>query len=204
MLRKTIGLITLVLALTMVMAVGATADQGGGDDGHATAEDHSGPGHDGKGHDHGDNAGRRGRSPVRLRNFVGSNPNEGPNRGGATPGGRPWRIDEGEFRLREDGRVRVKIEGLVFAEVPPIAGTGTATGVGTVKVSLFCGTATTASYTSPAFALSTAGDGRLRARMATPLASCATPTVLVHPNGNPGTFIASSVAGRHDDNNDDD
>lgn len=200
MLRKTIGLIALVLALTMVMAVGATADQGGGDDGHATAEDHSGPGHDGKGHDHGDNAGRRGRSPVRLRNFVGSNPKEGPNRGGALPGGRPWRIDEGEFRLREDGRVRVKIEGLVFADALP--GAGTARTVDTIKVSLFCGTATTPSYTSPGFALSDAGDARLRDRLATPLTSCATPLVLVNLGNDTTKFIARSVAGRHHDDDD--
>ena len=56
-------------------------------------------------------------------------------------GGAPWVLSFGEARLRQDGRLDVRIRGLV---IPPPTGNGTPGPVTTVRAALFCGNDTTA------------------------------------------------------------
>jgi hypothetical protein len=108
------------------------------------------------------------------------------------PGGAPWVVDEGTVRVRRDGRLDVRIEGLVIP-TPPQNGTNP---VAAVTATLYCN-AKAAAVTKP-FPLSRPeGDGRIRADLMLPM-TCVAPVVLLNPvnadfpNGNPGTYIAAT------------
>lgn len=111
-----------------------------------------------------------------------------PKLNGAAAGNVPWMLSKGEARLRRDGRLRVRIRGLV------IPGNGTPGPVMTVSASLYCGAATTAVGTTPSVPISLSGDAELQGQVSVP-AKCLAPTVLVHPNGNPAAYIAASGFG---------
>jgi hypothetical protein len=108
---------------------------------------------------------------------------------GAAAGGLPWVLRSGSTDLRRDGRLSVRVRGLV------IPGMGTPGPVKTVSASLYCGADTTAAIgTTPAAPLSMAGDARIAGRLTLP-AKCLAPIVLVHPNGAAGAYIATSGFG---------
>jgi hypothetical protein len=167
---RSVGLFAAVLAATsMTFAVTALGSRGG-DDG-------------------GDARGQRGHGVFRA-SLVGSLPTD-PAIHGVTPGGAPWALERGAVRLKRDGRLRLRVEGLV---IPPPRGTNTAGGVTTITASLFCGSATPAATTG-AVPLSQAGDARIDERL-TLSGVCLAPVVLVHPNGAAARYIAASGFGR--------
>jgi hypothetical protein len=107
---------------------------------------------------------------------------------GATAGGVPWVLQSSEAKLRADGRLRVRIRGLLIPSGP---GAGTTGPVKTVSVSLYCAGNSTPVGTSDAVPLSSAGDARIETTVMLP-AKCQIPALLVHPNGALGVYIASS------------
>jgi hypothetical protein len=100
---------------------------------------------------------------------------------GVAPGGKTWVVRHGDVRVGRDGRLDVRIEGLV---IPSLGGTNP---VPAVSATLVCNEVPgTPTATAP---LSAAGDGRIRAIVAVPT-PCQAPAVLVNPNGAAGTYIA--------------
>jgi hypothetical protein len=111
---------------------------------------------------------------------------------GVAPGGLPWVLDSGQARLRHDGRLSVRVRGLVLPGPP---GNGTPGPITTVNASLYCGADTTAAAaTTATVPLSSAGDARIDERVTLP-AKCLAPVVLVHPNGGATAYIAASGFG---------
>jgi hypothetical protein len=110
---------------------------------------------------------------------------------GNAAGGAPWVLRFGEARLRQDGRLDVKIRGLV---IPAPTGNGTPGPVKTVQAALYCGDDTTAAATSPQVPLSTAGDARIRASLTLP-AKCLAPALLIQPNGSSSVYITANGFG---------
>jgi len=108
---------------------------------------------------------------------------------GVNPGGVPWVLARGEARLRADGDLRVKVRGLL---IPSGQFAGTTGPVTTVTASLYCGG--TVVGTTPSAPLSSHGDADLEGMVTVP-AKCLAPTVLVHPNGGAGAYIAASGFG---------
>ena len=113
--------------------------------------------------------------------LVGSMP-DGPVLFGVKPGGVDWVIDESLARVREDGRVRVRVEGLVI----PGVGTGAVT---TITATVVCNGMPVAT-TMPA-PLDTEGDARIDDTVWLP-DYCHMPAVLVNPNGNTQRYIAAT------------
>jgi hypothetical protein len=107
---------------------------------------------------------------------------------GATAGGVPWVLRSGEARLRSNGRLDVRIRGLV---IPVAPFTGTAGPVTTVSASLYCGGNSTPVGTGGSFPISTEGNARIAAKF-TLTAKCQIPALLIHPNGANAVYIASS------------
>jgi hypothetical protein len=128
-----------------------------------------------------------GDGPLLRSGLVGSTPTAqgGPTLFGVAPGGAPWVVDEGTVRLGRDGRLDVKVEGLVIPTPPP-NGTNPLPGF---SASVVCnGVDGALTAVAP---LSTAGDGRIRATVSLP-SPCLAPAVLVHPNGVAGAYIAAT------------
>jgi hypothetical protein len=103
---------------------------------------------------------------------------------GSNPGGAPWQITSGEAKVEADGTVKVSIVGLVI----PGVGVGP---VRTVSASVACNNVKAA--TTDPVPFSSAGNAEIKATLNLP-ARCIAPAVLIHPNGNTGTYIA--VTGR--------
>ena len=107
---------------------------------------------------------------------------------GVAPGGAPWVIDRGNARVRTDGRLEVRVEGLV---IPPPVGTGV-NPLPRLTASLACNGAVVATTRSVPF--SPSGDARIRANVKIPK-RCIAPVVMLNPapatapNGIPGVFI---------------
>ena len=136
--------------------------------------------------------GHHGDSVIRT-DLMGSTPltmpNPSPVIAGIKPGGVPWTNGESTARVRESGRVDVRIRGLIV----------TTTGVNpvlSVVATLVCGDVVGPS-TAP-FALSTAGDGRTRDHIMVPM-DCMNPVVLIQPAANLGVYIASGMGMDDDD-----
>jgi hypothetical protein len=148
----------------------------------AFADGHDGGGHHGR---HGDrDRGERGARVIESALF-GSQPT-GPTLFGVKPGGAPWVISRGEAEVRRDGRVRVRIRGLVIP-TPPQSGTNP---LSDIAATVFCGG--TAVGTTHAVPFSTAGDARIDEKLATPLPMpCLVPAVLLNPA--PGGAIAAGT-----------
>ena len=139
---------------------------------------------------------RGGHSVVRVH-LLGSQPAPAsPVIAGIDPGGAPWVNDRSTARVREDGRIKVKIRGLV---IPPPIGTGV-NPIASVVATLVCND-TVGESTDP-FSLSPSGDGRTRDTIAVP-EDCADPTVLIQPAGNKTLYIASGTPRRDHENKDD-
>jgi hypothetical protein len=105
---------------------------------------------------------------------------------GVTRGSAPWVLSRGEARLRQDGRLRVSVRGLI---IPTLGNAGPVT---SITASLYCGADTDpAVATTMAAPLSQQGDGTIRDRVALP-AKCLAPIILVHPNGIGAAYIAAT------------
>jgi hypothetical protein len=113
---------------------------------------------------------------------------------GVVRGGVSWALRSGAVRLRHDGRLQVRMRGLLITGGNPTDGT---TGpVSTVSASLYCGADSAAAVAdTQAVPLSAGGNARIDQRVTLP-SKCLAPIVLVHPNGGAGAYIAASGFGR--------
>jgi hypothetical protein len=93
---------------------------------------------------------------------------------GVTPGGAPWALDQGSVRLRADGRVQVRVDGLI---IPSLGTAGPVTGI---AATLFCGadSNTTPAATTAVAPLSADGDAVIRTTVTLP-STCLEPIVLI-------------------------
>jgi hypothetical protein len=120
---------------------------------------------------------------------------------GVNPGTRPWIIDRGEVRVRESGRMDVRIEGLQIpagffdpnVDFNPVAN---------IHAVLYCDGSTTPSADSGSQPMTVpGGDSRFRVHVMAPK-MCDMPSVLIQPDagGAPApAYIASLVAMDDDD-----
>ena len=99
--------------------------------------------------------------------------------GNVAPGGADWVIDHGSARLRHDGRLDVRVDGLVLTS------TG-ANPVAQVSASVACNGAVVA--TTAVVPFSPTGDARIRATVTLPQ-RCIAPVVMLNPRGNPAVYI---------------
>jgi hypothetical protein len=110
---------------------------------------------------------------------------------GVAAGGVPWVLNSGVAHLHSDGRLTIRIDGLL---IPSGQFAGTTGPVKTVSASLYCAANNTPIGTSDAVPLSRDGDARITTTLALP-AKCQIPAVLIHPNGALGAYIATSGFG---------
>ncbi len=98
---------------------------------------------------------------------------------GVGPGTAPWALQDGSVRLDDNGRFRLKVEGLVLTS-GSVAGTpGPVTGI---AASLFCGADSnqTPAATTGVVPLSRTGDASIETTLSLP-STCLAPIVLVNP-----------------------
>jgi hypothetical protein len=117
---------------------------------------------------------------VLRSKLVGNTPGD-PALFGVAPAGAPWEVAASDVDARRDGRIEVKVEGLV------IAGRGTV-GIPAVTASLYCN-GTLVGTTAPA-PLSTDGNAEIRDTIAAAPDECPVPAVFVSPDGRPKVFFA--------------
>lgn len=111
--------------------------------------------------------------------------NSDPKLFGVAPGALPWVIESGTASVRADGRLSVKVDGLVVP-TPPHNGTNP---IPRLSASLVCnGTVVATTATVP---FSASGRAEISADVSVPT-RCLAPAVLLNPNGNPGLFIAAT------------
>ena len=107
---------------------------------------------------------------------------------GLQPGGLPWVLDRGEVRVRDDGRMDVRIEGLQI----PRAGSED-NPVGSITAVLYCGGMRVADSGAQPMSIPE-GDARFRVTVAAP-DHCDMATVLISPTPLVGSrFIASAMS----------
>jgi hypothetical protein len=153
--------IAAVAALVLATAVVASADDGGG-----------------KGEKHGE---AHDAAKILSASLAPSVPAD-PAVHGVPAGGAPWVLQRGRVSLGANGRLRVRVRGLVIPVAHGSLPAGTARPVTTVRASLFCAPDTSAATaTTGSVPISEDGDARIDARIALP-ATCLSPTVLVQPN----------------------
>jgi hypothetical protein len=169
--RTAVAMLTVAaLAGSATTAVTALANQGGGDRGRGHSQD-------------------RGDLPL-FTSLAPSVPTDPPLLGAAA-GGVPWVLESGDAKLHDDGRLTVRIRGLLIPSGPFAGTTGP---VKTVTASLYCGDSSTPVGTSDPVALASDGDARISTTVALP-AKCQIPALLIHPNGSLGAYIATSGLG---------
>ena len=118
-----------------------------------------------------------GGAPILQAPVAGSLPTDPP-LFGVNPGGAPWVVDKGSLTLRADGRLDVKVVGLVI----PDRGNP----LPTLAASVVCNGAVVATTATVPF--SPDGDARIRTSVTLPQ-RCLAPAVLLNPNGNPAVYI---------------
>jgi hypothetical protein len=138
------------------------------------------------GHHHGHHHGDR----VLKADLFGSQL-DGPTLFEVKPGGAPWVIDRGEAKVRRDGRVKVRIRGLVIP-TPPQNGTNP---LSNIAATVYCGGK--AVGTTSAVSFSTDGDARIDEKLGKKLPEpCLVPAVLMNPAPggviNTGVYIAAT------------
>ena len=174
----------LTVAALMVGAVALYAAVAMGHDG--------GGGHGGKGerHGRGHGHGHRHGAPLLKQSLAPSLPSD-PAFHGVAAGGLPWLLDRGEVRIKADGKLKLRVRGLVIPNPP---GDGTAGPVTSITASLYCGpdTDTAAADTTDPVPLTPSGDARIFDRSFNVPSTCLAPIVMVHPNGIPAAYIAIS------------
>ncbi|HSS58423.1 MAG TPA: hypothetical protein VLK59_10485 [Solirubrobacteraceae bacterium] len=184
--------------LIVTIAAGALAVAGGS----TFADAHGGGGnganggkHHGKGHGRDDQGRHNGNAILRSALFGSkTTAHGGPPLFGVAPGSVDWVVNgPSRAKVSRDGRVRVRIRGLVFAEGPNV-GKNT---VPQLAASVYCG-GTVVATTKPV-AFSPTGDAVIDETLATALPSpCLTPAVLINPapagTAVTATYIAASGA----------
>jgi hypothetical protein len=177
-------MVAAVAALSMALAVGAFG---------ASGKDHLGkPDHPGKPSgpakpSHPGNPGHHGR-PLIKESLAPSQLGD-PTFHGVSPGAAPWALKRGDVRLKGDGKLSLRVEGLVIPSPP---GDGTPGPVKTISASLYCGsdTSTEPAASTQQVAISPAGDARIHDTTLTLPTTCLAPVILVHPNGDLTHYIA--------------
>jgi hypothetical protein len=108
---------------------------------------------------------------------------------GVSPGGLPWVLKSGVVRLKRDGKLDLRVKGLV---IPTAPFTGTPGPVMTIDASLYCGadSNTTPAGTTQLGPISRKGDARIHDVSFSVPATCLAPVILVHPNGIATMYIA--------------
>lgn len=107
---------------------------------------------------------------------------------GVNGGGLPWEIDEGEGELRENGQLKVEVEGLVLARRAPVPEALRGTNpVAEFKAIVSCltssgGTAQTVNVATNTVPATPTGDARIREKVALPT-PCFAPIVFVTSPG---------------------
>jgi hypothetical protein len=115
------------------------------------------------------------------------------------PGGLPWQIEEGSVRVRTNGRMDVRIEGLQVTRADGSADNP----VANIHAVLYCGG--TVAADSGAHPMSVPGGDSLFRVMLTVPGTCADAVVLIQPDSaqTPGTranaYIASAFASSSED-----
>jgi len=140
----------------------------------------------GKSHpSHPNDHGRRTGAPLIDESLAPSKPTD-PVFHGVSPGGAPWVLKLGEVRLKRDGKLDLRLKGLV---IPTLSTPGPVT---TVSASLYCGadSSTTAADTTQQVSISRKGDARIRDASFSVPSTCLAPVILVHPNGLMMVYIA--------------
>jgi hypothetical protein len=170
MLRKRLLAIGLVAALSGALAVGFTA------------LGESGPGK--QNGQNGDNGHHKGNLVFRSSLAPSQPMPTDPELNDVQPGGVPWVIDRGDVKIKRDGRIRLKVRGLV---IPTLGNAGQVT---SISASIACADDPPADETQTA-PLSQSGDGKIKDDLNLP-STCLGPRVFVHPNGNEGVYIAIS------------
>jgi hypothetical protein len=132
--------------------------------------------------------GKRTGAPLIDESLAPSQPTD-PTFHGVSPGMAPWVLKFGEVRLKRDGKLDLRVKGLVIP-TPPF--TGTPGPVTTISASLYCGADTNiaAADTTQQVPISRKGDARIHDASFTVPSTCLAPVVLVHPNGVATTYIA--------------
>jgi hypothetical protein len=184
-------LIVTIAAGALAVAGGSTladAHDGGGKDGN-------GGEHHGKRHGRDDRGHHKGNAVLRSALFGSkTTAHGGPTLFGAAPGGVDWVINgPSTAKVSRDGRVRVRIHGLVFAEGPNV-GKNT---VPQLAATVYCG-GTVVATTAPV-AFSPEGNAFIDETLATaPPSPCLAPAVLINPapagTAVTATYIAASGA----------
>jgi len=103
---------------------------------------------------------------------------------GVLPGTSPWVIERGTVRLKADGRLSLRVRGLVI----PIAPANGTNPVPTLSASVFCSGALVASTATVPF--SKTGDAELEQDIGELPSPCLAPAVFVHPNAVTPRYIA--------------
>jgi hypothetical protein len=108
---------------------------------------------------------------------------------GVAPGGAPWVLKEGSVQLSSNGKLDLRVRGLV---IPGAPGNGTPGPVNTISASLYCGADSNmmAADTTGQVPISRDGDARIRDDSFAVPATCLSPVILVHPNGLGNMYIA--------------
>ena len=133
---------------------------------------------------HGNKGHRHGGDVLRSDLFGSQVAPTGPVLFGVSPGDAPWVIARGEARVRRNGRVKVRVEGLVIP-TPPSNGTNP---LSNIAASVYCG-GTLVATTDPV-PFSPAGDARIDATLKAAVPSpCLAPAVLLNPA--PGGVVAA-------------
>jgi hypothetical protein len=168
MLRKRLLAIGLVAALSGALAVGFTA------------LGESGPGRQGgQGNGNGHHKGN-----LVFRSSLAPSQTTDPTLNTVAPGGAPWVLDRGDVRIKRDGRLRLKVRGLV---IPTL---GTPGPVDTISASIACANDAPADETNTV-PISDSGDAKIKDELNLP-STCLGPRVFVHPNGIDTAYIAIS------------
>lgn len=131
---------------------------------------------------------RHGGHNLIRADFTPSMPTDDPING-VNPGGLPWVLDRGQVRVRENGRMDVRLEGL---QIPRNGGEDNP--IASIHAVLYCD-GMQAADSGPHPMTVPGGDSRFRVHLMVPK-TCADATVLISPDGAVGAaYIASAMVG---------
>ena len=118
---------------------------------------------------------------------------------GVNPGGLPWIIGRGEVRVRESGRMDVRIEGLQIPAPSPFSQTDPFNPIQKIHAVLYCDGMMAADSGAKRMTVP-GGDSRFRTHVMAPK-MCDMPSVLIQPDaaGAPAPAYIASLVGMGDD-----
>jgi hypothetical protein len=171
--RSTLLALAAVACAALVAALAASADDGGrqGDD------------------QQGKNENRDDATKIFSAALAPSMPTD-PAVHGVAAGSVPWVLHRGRVQLGEKGRIKIQLRGLVIPVAHGTFPANTARPVTTLTASLYCAPdSSAAAATTRSFPITADGDATIKDTLTLP-STCLAPTVLVHPNGGLGAYIA--------------